>query len=53
MNIQISLSQEDVTTLVNALDQYIEWAAEDEETAGLVADAQTLLDRLLHAPPTA
>lgn len=53
MNIQLSLSPEDLTTLIDALDQYVEWAAEDEETAPLADSALTLLDRLLLAQQNA
>ena len=51
MNIQ--LSPEDLTTLIDALNNYVEWAAEDEETAPLVADSLTLLDRLFLAQQNA
>jgi hypothetical protein len=51
MNIQ--LSPEDLTTIIDALDQYVEWAAEDEETAPLVDSALTLLDRLFLAQQNA
>lgn len=53
MDIQLSLSHEDLTTLIDALDNYVEWAAEDAETAPLVADALSLLDRLFLAQENA